>query len=165
MLAKKFSLNGKGRTQINIRNLTISALAVMLMAGCTDSELTGVEPDDLAGTWMATSLVFSSDEGDLVSEDEVDAGAVVTLVLLANGTYTFSFVFGDEIENETGTYTVSGNTITVTPLTPEALDPETMDIVRDGDTMTLTMDDHYDFTPDDEVDDEEAAMMVIVFTR
>ena len=85
--------------------------------------------------------------------------------LRADGTYTLSFVFGEETENETGTYTVSGNTITVTPLTPEALDPETMAIVRDGDNMTLTMDDIYDFTPDDNVNDEESATMVIVLTR
>ncbi len=148
------------------KNLTISAMALILMAACTDATGgTGVEPDDLAGTWTATSLVFSSVEGNLVSEDEVVAGAVVTLVLRADGTYTFSFVFGEETENETGTYTVSGNTITVTPLTPEALDPETMAIVRDGDNMTLTMDDIYDFTPDDNVNDEESATMVIVLTR
>ena len=40
-----------------------------------------------------------------------------------------------------------------------------MAIVRDGDNMTLTMDDIYDFTPDDNVNDEESATMVIVLTR
>ncbi len=149
------------------RNLITSTLALILMAGCTDATgvETSIEPDDLEGTWTATSLVFSSVEGNLVSEDEVAAGAVVTLVLRADGTYTFSFVFGEELENETGTYTVSGNTITVTPLTPEALDPETMAIVRIGDSMTLTLDDFYDFTPDDNVNDEEPATMVVVLTR
>ena len=142
-------------------------MALILTAACTDATgvETSVEPDDLASTWTATSLVFTSVEDNTASEDEVAAGAVVTLVLRADGTYTFSFVFGDEIENETGTYTVSGNTITVTSLTPEALDPETMAIVRDGDTMTLTLDDIYDFTPDDNVNNEEPATMVIVLTR
>jgi hypothetical protein len=140
-------------------------LATMVVVLTRTDVETSVEPDDLAGTWTATSLVFSSVEGNLVSEDEVTAGAVLTLVLREDATYTFSFVFGDEIEDETGTYTVSGNTLTVTPLTPEALDPETMAIVRDGDTMTLTLDDIYDFTPDDDVDDEELATMVVIFTR
>ena len=40
-----------------------------------------------------------------------------------------------------------------------------MTISRDGDTMTLTMADLYDFTPDDNVNDEEPATMVIVLTR
>ena len=152
---------------MKLKHLTISAVALILTAACTDATgiETSVEPDDLAGTWTATSLVFSSVEGDLVSEDEVTAGAVVTLELRADATYTFSFVFGDEIENETGTYTVSGNTITTTPLTPEVLDPETMGIVRLGDSMTLTLDDFYDFTPDDNVNDEESATMVVIFIR
>ena len=83
----------------------------------------------------------------------------------ADGTYAFTFVFGPENENETGTYTVSGNTLTIAALTPEALDPETMTISRDGDTMTLTAADLYDFTPDDNVNDEEPATMVVVLTR
>ena len=147
------------------RNLIISTLALILMAGCTDSEATGVEPDDLAGIWTAQSLVFTSVEGSMVSADEVAEGALVTLVLGADGTYAFTFAFGEENENETGTYTVSGNTLTITALTPEALDPEAMTISRDGDTMTLTMADIYDFTPDDNVNDEEPATMVVVLTR
>ena len=144
------------------RNLIISTLALILMAGCTDSEATGVEPDDLAGTWTAQSLVFTSVEGNLVSEDEVVAGAVVTLVLRADGTYTFSFVFGEETENETGTYVVSGNIMTVTPVTPEGLDPEEMAIVRVGDTLTLTLDDEFVFSAGSNA---EAAVLVIILTR
>ena len=150
---------------MKLRHLTTSALALIVMAACTDATGTGVEPDDIAGTWTATSLIFTSVADNTVSLDEVAEGAVVTLVLETDGTYTFTFVFGLENENETGTYTVSGSSMTVTAVTPEPLDPETMTISRVGDTMTLTLDDIYDFTPDDAVDDEEAAMMVIVLAR
>ena len=58
---------------------------------------------------------------DLVAEE----GAEVTLVLGADGAYTFTFTSTvEETENETGTYTVSGNTMTVTPVTPAGLEPE-----------------------------------------
>jgi hypothetical protein len=151
---------------MKLRHLTTSALALILMAACTDATSgTGVAPDDIAGTWTATSLIFTSVADNTVSLDEVTDGTVVTLVLRADGTYTFTFVSDLENENETGTYTVSGTSLTVTAVTPTPLDPETMTISRVGDTMTLTLDDIYDFTPDDTVDEEEAATMVIVLAR
>ena len=40
---------------MNIRNLTISALTLILMAGCDDvTGGTGVELDDIVGEWTAT---------------------------------------------------------------------------------------------------------------
>ena len=143
------------------KHLTISALALILMSACTEATGgIGVEPDDLAGTWMATSFVLTSVADNTVSIDLVaEEGAVVTLVLRADGTYTFTFVSDEEpTENEAGTYTVSGSTLTVTPTD---LDVETMTISRDGDTMTLTLADVFDFTHG--VD--EAATLVISLTR
>ena len=72
------------------RNLIISTLALILMAGCTDSVATGVEPDDLAGIWTAQSLVCTSVEGSMVSADEVAEGALVTLVLVSCPINTFT---------------------------------------------------------------------------
>ena len=68
----------------------------------------------------------------------------------------------EETENETGSYTVSGNIMTVTPVTPEGLDQEEMAIVRVGDTLTLTLDDEIVFS---EGSNAEAAVLVIVLTR
>ena len=101
---------------MKLRHLTTSAVALILMAACTDATGVGVEPDDLAGTWASTSLVLTSVANPSTTMDLVaEEGAAVTLVLGADGTYTFTFTSTVEpTENETGTYTVLGNTMTVT---------------------------------------------------
>ena len=84
----------------------------------------------------------------------------MSLTLNADGTFSWTFVFpGEPTENETGTYTVSGNTMTITETGEDG--PETFTILRSGDTLTLTLADTFDFTEGV----EEAAMMVIVLTR
>ena len=140
------------------KHLTISALALILMSACT--EATGVEPNDLAGAWTATSIVFTSVADPTLTVDLAAEGATMSLTLNVDGTYTWAFVFpGEPTENETGTYAVSSNILTTT----ESLENfvETMAIVRSGDTLTLTLADVYDFTQGV----EEAATMVIVLTR
>ena len=130
---------------MKLRHLTISTLALVLMAGCGDDS-TGLEADDLAGTWTATSLVFTQTAAPMASVDIVAQDmAVLTIVLTAASTYTLTFVFPPdptENVNEAGTYTTTSTTITITP-TGEAA--ETSAISRDGDTMTTTQDDGFDF--------------------
>ena len=143
---------------MNIRNLTISALALILMTACT--EATGVELDDLAGTWTAQSIVFTSAADPTLTVDVRDEGATMSLTLGADGTFSWAFGFSEgQSENETGTYTVFGNTMTTTE-SGEG-DTETITIARVGDTLTLTLEDVFDFTEGVEVD----ATMVIVLTR
>jgi hypothetical protein len=141
------------------RYLISSALALLLMTACGDA--TGVEPDDLAGTWTATSMVFTSTADPTLSADIVDDGAVMTLVLGTDGSYTFTLTIpGEETDNETGTYTASGTTLTFSETGTGS--PEAFTISRDGDTMTLTdSDDEFDFTPGV----EEDATLVITLTR
>ena len=149
---------------MKLRHLTTSALALILMAACTDATGVGVEPDDLVGKWTSTSLIFTSVADPSVSMDLVaEEGAQVILVLGADGAYTFTFTSDVEAtENETGTYTVSGNIMTVTPVTPEGLEPEDILIARVGDTLTLTLDDEVVFA---QGANAEAAVLVAVLTR
>ncbi len=150
---------------MKLRHLTTSAVALILMAACTEltgvDETTGVQPDALAGTWTATSMVLTSVANSTLSVDLVaQDGAVVTLVLGADGTYTFTFVSDVEpTENETGIYTVSGSTLTIDPTGTKG--QEAFTISRTGDTMTMTGADDYDFTPNVFVD----VVMVITLTR
>ena len=68
------------------KHLTISALALILMSACT--EATGVEPNDLAGTWTSTSIVFTSVADPTLSVDLATEGATMSLTWNADGTYT-----------------------------------------------------------------------------
>ncbi len=149
---------------MKLRHMTTSALALILMAACTEATGVGVEPDELAGTWTSTSMIITSVADPTVSMDLVaEEGAAVTLVLGADGTYTFTFTSTvEETENETGTYVVSGNTMTVNPVTPAGLEPEVITIARVGDTLTLTLDDEIVFTPGANA---AAAVLVIILTR
>lgn len=143
---------------MKLRHLTTSAMALLVLSACSDS--TGVEPDDLAGTWEATEAVVTSVADPTVSVDFVAEGGTITLVLNADAGYVFTSSFpGEDPEVEIGTYSVSGDVLTITPVDD---DPETFTISRDGDTMTLTGDDSFDF---DENDVEEPATLVITLTR
>ena len=143
------------------RNLIISTLALILMSACSDS--TGVEVDDLAGVWTATSLVFTSVADPTISVDLVVVEqATVTLTLRSEATYALVITsLLEPTENEAGTYVVTGTTLTLSQTGTGS--PEPFTIVRNGDTMTLTdIDEEFDFS-DDQVG--EPAIMVITLTR
>ena len=145
---------------MKLRHLTISTLALILMTACSDAM--GVEPDDLAGTWTATSIVFTQTAASNATVNVVAVdGAAVTLVLAADATYTFTFTSPLEpTENEAGAYTVTGTNLNLSPTGTGS--PETFTISRDGDTMTLTGSDTFEFDP---LIGEEPATMVIILTR
>ena len=148
---------------MNKRHLLTSALALIMMAGCSDS--TGVETADLLGEWEAQSMVISSVEDPTMTVDLMELGATVTVTFGEEATYTVTETeYGNEgMENESGTYTVSGSILTtVEMIEGQAGDSEEMTIVLNGNSMTLTMSDMFDF---DEDDVEEAAVLVIGFTR
>lgn len=89
----------------SILMLLLTVLPMVVACGSDDDdELTGEElKQKVLGTWMCTE---SKDEGYGVSYDGLMVGKEVTI--LSNGTYTSTAsTFG-----YTGTYTISGNTIT-----------------------------------------------------
>jgi len=93
--------------------------------------------------------------------DMVTEGAALTLTLSAAATYDFLFTFPmEDDEVESGSYVVTGNTLALSPTGTGS--PESFTIARNGDTMTLTSDDEFDFD-DDQV--EEPAISVITLTR
>ncbi len=149
---------------MKLRHLTISTLALILMTGCGDSG-TGVEPDDLAGTWTATSMIFTQTASPNATVDLVAVDmASLTAVLGADSTYAWTFVFppdAAEDEDEAGIYTVSGSTLTLSPTGTGS--PEMWALARNGDTMTLTdADEMFEFDP---LDGDEPATLVITLTR
>ena len=145
---------------MKLRHLTASAMALILMSACTDA--TGLEVDDLEGTWTAASIVFTSAEDPLVTADLVADGATLTLVLGAENTFTLTFTMPlEDNEVDTGTYTVTDSTMTLSDSIE--LTTDEFAISRDSDTMTLTdTTEEFDFDGNEQ---EEAATLVITLTR
>ena len=90
-----------------------------MMAACTDltgvddatgvddetgvDDPTAVEPTNLAGTWTATSIVFTQTAAPMASVDQVaDFGASMTLALSADGTYAWTFVLPGDLRPPRG---------------------------------------------------------------
>ena len=143
---------------MNKRHLTIPALALILMSACTDA--TGVEPVDLAGTWTATSIVYTGVENAELSVDVTDEGVTLTLVLGADETFTQTVTEpGLDDEIDTGTYSIADTILTLSDSLEDLTDLFT--IARDGDTMTLTIAEEFEFANDVPV----AATLVITLTR
>jgi hypothetical protein len=146
---------------MNKRHLLTSALSLIMATACSDS--TGVETADLLGEWEAQSMVMSSVEDPTMTVDLMELGADVTVTFTADATYTVFETESDGYEDESGTYTVSGSVLTTVEMVEgQAGDSEEMAIVLNGNSMTLTMSDIFDFNDDGT---ETPAVLVIGFTR
>ncbi len=135
-----------------------SALAMASITAAGDGK--GVTRDDLAGTWKATSMVFTNTENPQESIDVIPGGASMTLVLHADGAYAITSVIppDDPLEGDMGTYGVSASTLTLRSSDGSA---EMFAIAREGDTITLTLDDVFGFVESV----EELISQVITLTR
>jgi len=126
-----------------------SAILCAAIVACGES--TGVEPNDIEGTWTASSFTATNPANAAESEDFIGAGGSFSITFRADGTYTLTTVEEGETDTETGTYTVNGNSITIAETGSGSPTPVTA--TRDGNTMTFTWtDDEIDWD-DDGTDD------------
>lgn len=152
------------------------ALPVLLVAGlaaaCGDDDEGPSGPSfaDLAGSWRATTTVFTLNADPSVTLDIVQTlGAVVDLVLVSDGSFVFDIdVPGLGLTQVTGSYTLDGNTATVIN-DAEPNDPltGTFTLSTDGNTLTIRINDTtlFDLTQDGIVDEADAARLDGVFDR
>ncbi len=135
-----------------------AALLVAVAAGCSDSTSPAL-PSDFVGEWLASSYVVTSIANTSQSEDLTVLGMTLSLVFTET-TYSGTADFLDEVpETFSGTYTISGNQLTLDE-TGE-LEPDTMTYTLSGNTMTLTgNDEHYDFDDDGQDDPATFAMVL-----
>lgn len=141
-----------------MKRLFVSSAALFLVA-CSDS--TGLDPDDLAGTWTASEWVLTNLVNSAQTFNVLGGGGSMTIEFRADGTFTSTIRGpGDATADvDTGTYTVVGATLTIAESGQGS--PTSFTAVRDGDTMTLTnSDEDYDF--DGDGTDEDASQRIVL---
>ena len=95
----------------------LAATALLLTAACSSNDSTtgvngGVTVSDLAGTWTATSLVFTSVANPSTSLDAIAGGATFVMQIASSGSYTVTTTTpGQSPDVSTGTITLNGSNI------------------------------------------------------
>ena len=137
------------------------ALLLAVAVGCSDSDnSTGpASPSDFVGDWLASSYVVTNIANTSQSEDLTALGMTLSLTFTET-TYSGTASFPGEVtETFSGTYTISGNQLTLND-TGEGT-PEIMTYTLSANTLTLSGDDEqYDF--DDDGQDEPATFTTVL---
>ncbi len=111
---------------------SLTAIAVGLVAvACGDA--TGVDPEDLVGTWSAFTALATNPADPSETADLLAMGASVTFIIEATGRIETIFEFQDIVDRDFGTLTVTDGEFT---LLIEGR-PLTGTISRRDDTLTI----------------------------
>lgn len=115
------------------------ALVTLLSLSCGDDDKSPTGPTEtgLAGTWKLTTLTVIEADTTVFSSDELELGGFsIVVVLNSDSTYQHTEIDEGHTTVETGTWSVSGNTIT---LVPSKGDAYTVEYVLAGNTFTITV--------------------------
>lgn len=135
----------------------LAAFALVAMAGCSSDN--GPSASDLVGTWSATSFVFTSQANPGTTEDAIAAGASLTVTFASGGTYTTTTsVPGSADDVSTGTYTVSGSTITLNDSDGVTVTSGTFTVSGSTLTLHLTTGITFDFGSGEEAATADATL-------
>ncbi len=136
----------------------VLALALIALAACGDS--TGLEPDDIAGTWTATEWVLTNPANSSQTFDVLAQGGSFSITFRADSTFTSTVTDpGDPADTATGTFSFTATTITVAETGKGSPTPYATQ--RDGDTMTFTSSDADHDWDDDGADDPATERIVL----
>ena len=139
------------------------AIGILLLAAaasaCSDS--TGLEANDLAGTWGATVWELTNPAVADQSVDVLAAGGSLTIMFNSDSTFTSTILDpGETIPDvDTGTYEVVGSVLTIAESGSGS--PTPFQAVRDGNTLTLTSSDG-DYDWDDNGTDDPANERIVL---
>ena len=147
------------------RSFTVTASAVACAAAlaCTPTE---VELSEIAGSWTATSALFSdlANPNDPELVELISLGWVLTLDIMESGDFTLTVDEpGEPQQTLTGTMTVDGVDLTATVTGQQ---PSTGEVFLEADQLALRLtageDLNWDFNGDGE---DEPALLLLVMDR
>lgn len=139
------------------------AIGILLLAAaasaCSDS--TGLDSNDLAGTWVASVWELTNPANASQSFDILAGGGSMKIVFRSDSTFTSTILNPDETvaEVDTGTYEVVGTTLTIAESGSGS--PTPFQAVRDGSALTLTSSDE-DYDWNDDGTDDPANMRIVL---
>ncbi|MBL1213931.1 MAG: lipocalin family protein [Ignavibacteriae bacterium] len=128
--------------KINIKFVMalLAASLLLLTIGCNkDDNPVGGTESKLTGSWKLTEATINpgTDSARVFNQTLLQlAGVSMLLDVKENGTYTFTTSDSSGQSTETGTWSVSGSNITITP---DGDTGETLPFNLDGNTLTLTV--------------------------
>jgi hypothetical protein len=141
----------------------IGFIALLLISSCGQSD-TAPPPEELVGTWNATSVELVSMANPAIRVDLVaDLDANVTLVLDADDTFTLTVAYtGVEPGGPWGMSSVVTGTWSTTDVLTLQTSPTSQwqfEAVLDGDSLTLSeADTSFDFDGDGTVEDADLGL-------
>ena len=143
-----------------------SSLGIALLAsvaiGCNDSDGTGpgtATPADLVGQWVANAYTVTNVANTSQTANLFGMGLTLTITFTET-TYTGVAIFpGEPTEDFSGTYTISGQQLTLNET--GQVEPDMMTYSLSGSILTLNGDDEYDFDGD-QVEDLATFVSVLV---
>jgi hypothetical protein len=129
-------------------------ICILLFLGCSDDEEDFLTP--LVGSWETYAMTLSGctdpgDNGSFICEEGPGFLPCLAVTINSNSTYNLQFNLDDPPSTETGTATVTANTITFCETGSTDCDP--LSYVLTGDALTIT------FTEDD------GCLYTLVFTK
>ena len=124
------------RADFGVRLGRLVLLALVASVGaCDDDDPTGLDPDDLAGTWLATGAVMINVANTSQTEDLIAQGMLFRMTIRSDGTITTSIDIGFGTEVDEGTWSISGNELS---MVIEG-EPVGGTVSRDGNRMELSL--------------------------
>ncbi len=133
---------------------TTLALALVVSTACSES----LAPDDIVGTYDATTMVFTSVADPNTTADVLAMGYTFTIQFNANGTLSTAFTLGGSTDTDSGTYMIDGSNFTLTI----GGDPSTGTISKSGDRLTIMLMTGVEFDFNDDGTDEPATLRLVV---
>jgi hypothetical protein len=136
-----------------------ATLLLAFLAACGDS--TGVEVEDLVGTWDVQVFEFTSVGPPPITIDLIELGGSGTFVISDDGDFVVTITFAGETDVNTGRLQVNGDRVTII----DGSDQATGTISRSGDTLTIHLTEGVEFDVDDDGVDDDARLRLVLRKR